>query len=190
GISRRTLHRKLNEMHAQGRKVREQTRAAKKRTNKIMPGAADFVQKAVHTPENGKMATWMRRFLAVAVIATLGVYHLYYFRGLATAQAMDQAQIGRNIASLRGWKTNVIRPRAVGQLAANHKNPLNMVYDTYEAPLPPLVHAFALRAVKSHWKMTLRDAVYMGDKAIAVEAIALFLASIIALYLFSRRLSD
>jgi DNA-binding NtrC family response regulator len=32
GISRRTLHRKLNEMNAQGRNVREQARAAKKRT--------------------------------------------------------------------------------------------------------------------------------------------------------------
>jgi two-component system response regulator AtoC len=31
GISRRTLHRKLNEMNAQGRNVREQTRAARKR---------------------------------------------------------------------------------------------------------------------------------------------------------------
>ena len=31
GISRRTLHRKLNEMNAQGRNVREQARAAKKR---------------------------------------------------------------------------------------------------------------------------------------------------------------
>ena len=32
GISRRTLHRKLNEMNAQGQNVREQARAAKKRT--------------------------------------------------------------------------------------------------------------------------------------------------------------
>ena len=32
GISRRTLHRKLNELNAQGRNVREQARAAKKRT--------------------------------------------------------------------------------------------------------------------------------------------------------------
>ena len=31
GISRRTLHRKLNELNAQGRNVREQARAAKKR---------------------------------------------------------------------------------------------------------------------------------------------------------------
>jgi DNA-binding NtrC family response regulator len=32
GISRRTLHRKLNEMNAQGRNVREEARASKKRT--------------------------------------------------------------------------------------------------------------------------------------------------------------
>jgi DNA-binding NtrC family response regulator len=32
GISRRTLHRKLNEMNAQGRNVREEVRATKKRT--------------------------------------------------------------------------------------------------------------------------------------------------------------
>jgi DNA-binding NtrC family response regulator len=32
GISRRTLHRKLNEMNAHGRNVREEARAAKKRT--------------------------------------------------------------------------------------------------------------------------------------------------------------
>ena len=155
-----------------------------------MPGAADFVQKAVHTLETGTMAVWVKRALAIAAIATLGVYHLYYFRGLATSQAMDQAQIGRNIASLRGWKTNLIRPRAVGQLMAHHRNPQNMVYDTYEAPLPPLVDAVALRIVKPRWKMTLQDAIYIGDKAIAAEAIVLFLGAIVVLYVLARRLFD
>src|SRR5947208_12064391 len=121
-----------------------------------MPGAADFIQKAVHTLETGKMAVWVKSALAILAIATLGVYQLYYFRGLATAQAMDQAQIGRQIASLHGWKTNVIRPRALGQLVANHKNLHGLISDTYEAPLPPFVDAIALRVVKSHWKMTIR----------------------------------
>jgi len=155
-----------------------------------MPGSADFVQKAVHTLETGQLRVWVKAILAVVAIATLGVYHLYYFRGLATSQAMDQAQIGRHIASRQGWKTNLIRPRAVGQLAANHKTPQNMVFDTYEAPLPPLVDAVALRAVKSHWKMTLHDPVYIGDKAIAAEAIVLFLCSIIVLYAVASRLFD
>jgi len=155
-----------------------------------MPGDADFIQKVVHMLEAGKMAVWVKRALAVVAIATLGVYHLYYFPGLATAQAMDQAQIGRHIASLHGWKTNVIRPRALGQLVANHKKLQSMVYDTYEAPLPPLADAIALRVVKSHWKMTMRDPVYIGDKAIAAEAIVLFLGSILVLYHLARRLFD
>src|SRR2546423_6181330 len=155
-----------------------------------MPGAADFIQKAVHTLETGKMAVWVKSALAILAIATLGVYHLYYFRGLATAQAMDKAKIGRHIASLHGWKTSVIRPRALGQLAANHRKPQNIVYDTYEAPLPPLADAFALRAVKSRWKMTLQDSIYIGDKAIAAEAIMLFLGSIVVLYVLARRLFD
>jgi hypothetical protein len=49
-----------------------------------MPGGADFVQKTVHRLETGHTRVWTKAVLAVVVIAALGVYHLYYFRGLAT----------------------------------------------------------------------------------------------------------
>ena len=35
---------------------------------------------------------------------------------------MDQAQIGREIASGQGWRTNFIRPRAIGQLQSHGKD--------------------------------------------------------------------
>jgi Dolichyl-phosphate-mannose-protein mannosyltransferase len=156
-----------------------------------MPGSADFIQKMVHTLETGAVALWIRRALVLACAIVLGVYQLYYFRGLATSQAMDQAQIGREIASGRGWRTNVIRPRAIGQLSAHGKNVVrNIQHDTYEAPLPPLVDAVALRLVRSHWKMTPRDLVYIGDKVIATESIALFFLSIVVLFFLARRLFD
>ncbi len=78
-----------------------------------MPGGADFVQKTVHRLETGHTRVWTKAVLAVVVIAAFGVYHLYYFAGLATSQAMDQAQIGRHIAGRQGWTTNFIRPRVV-----------------------------------------------------------------------------
>jgi hypothetical protein len=68
-----------------------------------MAGAADFVQKAVYTRETGKMVVWIKCTLAILAIATLGAYNLYYFRGPATTKALDQAQIGRKIASLSGY---------------------------------------------------------------------------------------
>jgi hypothetical protein len=155
-----------------------------------MPGSADFIQKMVHTLETGAVALWIRRSLLLACAIVLGVYQIYYFRGLATSQAMDQAQIGREIASGYGWRTNFIRPRAIGQLSAHGKSIARVQYDTYEAPLPPLVDAVALRLVKAHWKMSSRDLVYIGDKVIATESIALFFLSIVVLFFVARRLFD
>jgi hypothetical protein len=156
-----------------------------------MPGSADFIQKTVHTLETGATALWIRRSLLLAGAIVLAVYQFYYFRGLATSQAMDQAQIGREIASFHGWRTNFIRPRAIAQLSAHGKNVArNIQHDTYEAPLPPLVDAIGLRLIKSHWKMSPRDLLYAGDKVIAAESIVLFFLSIVVLFFVARRLFD
>ena len=157
-----------------------------------MPGSADFIQRTIHALEHGGTAVWIKRALAVLAVVLLAVFYLMNeFRGLATSQAMDQAQIGRNIASGQGWRTDIARPRAIGQLQVRAKNPAERVWiDTYHAPLPPLVDAVVLRLVKSKWKMTSRDIVYVGDKAIAAVAIVLFLASLGVLYLTAVRLFD
>ncbi|MBV9009507.1 MAG: glycosyltransferase family 39 protein [Verrucomicrobia bacterium] len=156
-----------------------------------MPGAADFIQKSVHAVEAGVIAPWLRRALLVAAVVGLAVYHVYYFRGLATSQAMDQAQIGREIASFHGWRTNVIRPRAVAQLRGHGKPVARYIqHDTFEAPLPPLVNSVGLFLVKSHWQMTPHDLIYIGDKVIAIESIAFFLLSLLVLFFLARRLFD
>lgn len=154
-----------------------------------MPGAADFIQKTVHTLETGATALWIKRSLLLVTAIALAVFQLYYFRGLATSQAMDQAQIGRQIAAGHGWRTNFIRPRAIGQLASHGKNiARNIQHDTYEAPLPPLVDAVGLRLIKAHWKMSPSDLIYPGDIVIAAESVALFFLSIIVLFFVARRI--
>ncbi|MDQ6766008.1 MAG: glycosyltransferase family 39 protein, partial [Verrucomicrobiota bacterium] len=157
-----------------------------------MPGPADLIQRTVHALEEGGMAIWIRRGLAVVAIIALALfYFIHEFRGLATSQAMDQAQVGRNIARGYGWRTEFVRPRAVGQLQGNGKNVATRIwYDTYNAPLPPLVNAISLLPLRGHWKMTPLDIVYPGDKIIAVVAILLFLASLVILYLIASRLFD
>jgi len=156
-----------------------------------MPGSADFVQRMVHVLEAGGLAVWVKRVVVVAAVITLSFFYLWHFRGLATAQAMDQAQIGREIASGHGWRTNFIRPRALGMLLSHGKNVQQTIwYDTYNAPLPPLVNAIALFPIKSLWKMTPRSTTYAGDYAIACGAILLFLASVVLLFFIARRLFD
>jgi hypothetical protein len=157
-----------------------------------MPGSADSVQRLVHALEAGGAAVWVRRSLAVLVIVGLALfYFMHEFRGLATSQAMDQAQIGRHIASGHGWRTNLIRPRAIGQLQNKGKDVMQKIwYDTYNAPLPPLVNAVALFPVKSHWKMTPQDIAYIGDKAVVLVQILFFIGSVVVLFFVARRLFD
>src|SRR3954471_13155208 len=137
-----------------------------------MPEAADFVQRAVHALEAGGLAVWIRRGLVVVVIFFLGGYYMWHFRGLATSQAMDQAQIGRAIASGKGFSTNFARPLAMGQVKANGKNVTNGIWPaTYPAPVHPLVNAPALSTVRGKWKMAVTNLIHAGDKANAVFAI-------------------
>jgi hypothetical protein len=105
-----------------------------------MPGSAEFVQRLVHSLETGASAVWMRRGLVLAGIAALSMFYLgHEFQGLATSQAMDQAQIGREIARGHFWQTKFARPRGIGQLLAHGKDvPRKIWTDTYNA-LPPMV---------------------------------------------------
>lgn len=156
-----------------------------------MPSSEEFIQTAVHALEAGGLSVWVKRgAVAMAVISIAAIY-LYQFRGLSTSQGMDQAQIGRAIASGQGWKTKVARPRAIGQLQRHGKSVADKIWtDTYNAPLPPLIDAFALILVKPYWKMTPRSIVYAGDRAIVMMSILIFLGSIAVLFFTVRRLFD
>ena len=98
-----------------------------------MPGVEELVQRTVHALEAGRFSVWIKRGLIAASIVALAVFYLWpgHFRGLAASQGMDQAQIGRAIASGQGFHTNFVRPRAVGQLQAHGKNVAQQIwYDT------------------------------------------------------------
>jgi hypothetical protein len=156
-----------------------------------MPGSEEFVQSAVHALEAGGFAIWVRRGLVILAVVLLAGYYLWNFRGLATSQGMDQAQIGRAIASGEGWSTKLARPLAEQQLQAHGKDVAqNIWYDTYNAPLPPLLNAISLLTVKSNWKMNIRTVLYAGDKAIATMSMLLFIASVAVLFFTARRLFD
>lgn len=156
-----------------------------------MPGSADFIQRAVHEIEAGPYSVWVRRALASLGVVAVVVTFMFNFRGLATSQAMDQAQIGRAIASGHGWSTNYARPLAVGQLQSHGRDVAKRLWvDTYNAPLPPLVNAIALFPFKSHLNANPRNPVYLGDRIIALVGILLFLGSIVIQFFVASRLFD
>lgn len=156
-----------------------------------MPGSEEFIQTAVHALEAGGLSVWVKRgAVALGIIAIAAIY-LYQFRGLSTSQGMDQAQVGRAIASGEGWKTKVARPRAIRQLQNHGRTVAEKIWvDTYNAPLPPLIDAVALILVKPYWKISMQALVYAGDRAIAMMSILIFLGSVAILFFTVRRLFD
>ena len=60
-------------------------------------------------------------FLTAAAITLLICYALSQFRGLDQPQAMEQAQIGRNLARGEGFTTRFIRPLSIWQLSQSSK---------------------------------------------------------------------
>ena len=70
-----------------------------------------FTQETLHRLGTGRGMRFFRVSLAaMAVVVLIGGYNWLAFRNLATQEALDAAQVGRNIAQGRGYTTLFIRP--------------------------------------------------------------------------------
>jgi len=134
-------------------------------------------------------------FFIVLIILTLG--NLFtLFRGLNSPQAMDQAQIAREIARGNGFATKMIRPVAYYQAekTARRTVPLQGFQDTYHSPLNPLLNAAVLKLIgadkPNSWQMSENEMVYPLDRVIATVSTLFFLIAIGVNYLLISRIFD
>ena len=154
------------------------------------------VQAFIHALEEGGWVSRIRMILLLAVIASIYVIViLNQFKGLNNDKGMDQAQIGREIASGHGFSTKFVRPIAYSQFMRHLGDfPAGDIPDTYNAPLNPFVDSLLLRLTRSSWEMSDMDIVYTSDRVIAGASLIFFILSIginfsIAKRLFDRRLA-
>jgi len=158
-----------------------------------MTSAEEQIQKTVTSLESGALAGWVWRAVFTATALGLSVFFLIHeFRGLPVSQAMDQAQVGREIVRGHGWQTKIVRPLAIGELRRHGKDVKTAIWqDTYNAPIPPLLDAVALfTPIKAGWDFTRTEFVYSGDRAIACMGVIFFLASLVVLYFIALELFD
>lgn len=150
------------------------------------------MQGLVHQIEVGSLKAYVLRAAFLAAVAGLAALYLFYdFRGLESETAMDQAQIGRQIAGGAGYSTLYIRPLAIWQFFEERGGlPSDKFADTYNFPLNPAINAVLLRPVKRWWSMEPTDLVYVPDRVIAAGGIAMFLASVFLVFHLVRGLFD
>jgi hypothetical protein len=134
-------------------------------------------------------------FFVILVIFTLG--NLFtLFKGLNSPQAMDQAQIAREIARGNGFTTKMIRPVAYYQAEKAEKRTVSLLgfQDTYHSPLNPLLNAAVLKVIGADdadaWQMRENEMVYPLDRVIATVCTLFFLMAIGVNYLLIARIFD
>ena len=150
------------------------------------------VQAFIHALEEGGWVSRIRLILLLAAIASVYVIViLSQFKGLSNYKGMDQAQIGRQLASGHGFTTKFLRPIAYQQFVDRFGVfPEGDIPDTYNAPLNPFVDSLLLRLTRKSWHMTDKDIVYESDRVIAGASLLFFIMSVGVNFTTAKRLFD
>ena len=174
-----------------------------------------FLQDILHRLEVGSSSRFFRVGLAVmAVVLLTGGYNWLAFRNMATQEAMDAAQVGRNIAQGKGYTTLFIRPLSMylvkkhnletrGVAAAGKVADLaeirGMHPDLANPPVYPVMLAALMKVIpfnytasvtRSFWSSGGRFARFEPDFLIALFNQFLLLTIIGLVFLLTRRLFD
>lgn len=157
------------------------------------------VTNVIHAVELGAMAKYIKMFLfALAVFLVLLIYQSNQFRGLEHAEAIDQAQIARNIARGEGFTTKFIRPQSAWHLKQTSEDKdakLKAAHpDLCNPPLFPytLAAVFKFKGPSFEVKATPPQPYtrFPPETWIAATSEFFFFASAILMYLLARRLFD
>jgi hypothetical protein len=166
----------------------------------------DLVHRA-ETAMSGRLAK-----LALAFVAVLGLavaYHYRQARNFATQEAMDSAQLARNIAEGRGFTTQFIRPfsmflvkranqERIDSLTKEQRADLSLVKgdhpDISNAPGYPLLLAGWMKLAPFRFEVNLKEdeqfTHYQPDLLITILNQLLLAASGILVFLLTRKLFD
>jgi 4-amino-4-deoxy-L-arabinose transferase-like glycosyltransferase len=176
-----------------------------------------WLQDIVHRIEVGAGARYLR--IAVFALVTLFVivgYNLRSYRNFSTSEAMDQAQLARNIAEGHGYTTKYVRPfsmyllkqanrERIDTLTQEQKTDLHMVKsrhpDLANPPVYPMVLAGLMKAgLVPKWtdatvekKFAFENRYFvrsLSDFTISLWNQLLLLLVVVATYLVARQLFD
>jgi 4-amino-4-deoxy-L-arabinose transferase-like glycosyltransferase len=86
---------------------------------------SEKLQHLIHALEVGRFSRWLQLLpLAAAVVALAVLYDLSAYRSFSAPEAMDAAQVARNLAEGKGYTTDFIRPFSVF-LISKHNHELH-----------------------------------------------------------------
>jgi len=168
-----------------------------------------FIQDIIHQLETGWGYRYLRIGLSVLLVGLLlFLYDWRAFRNMATQEAMDAAQVGRNVAQGKGFTTLCVRPLSI--YLVKHRNEQRGVTtdpaqikgmhpDLANPPVYPLLLAGLMKVLPFHFPIPGIAAGISGPAAfvrsqpdflIALFNQTLLLALVVVVFFVARRLFD
>ena len=177
---------------------------------------ADRIQTLIHATEVGGGSRWLKYIsLAVVLVALVGFYDLRAYRNFYSPEAMDVAQVARNVAEGRGYTTEFIRPFSLylvqkhnraghpGEILSTNAMDFAQINrphpDLANAPVYPTVLAGLMKVWTPDWKVQLhkpfwseggRFLRYKAEFRIAIFNQILLLAVVALTFLLAKKLFD
>jgi len=174
-----------------------------------------LIQDLIHKIEVGGGSRVFRVGAAVLAVLLLAFgFNMRGYRNMGTQEAMDAAQVGRNIAQGKGFTTLFIRPLSIylvkkrnlerrggltPEVSADPAQLKGMHPDIANPPLYPLLLAglmkvapldYAASSSKPFWSERNRFSRYEPDFVIGLLNQAIFLTVILLVFLLARQLFD
>jgi hypothetical protein len=153
------------------------------------------LQEWIHNLEEGKGAVWIKRLFALLALAGLAaLYDVRQYKNFANPEAMDSAQVARQIAAGKGFSTKFVRPLSI-KLIQNHQGesakPLAGPHpDLANAPVFPLIEAGLFKALPFDFSVKSNFWRFQPEMLIAIFNQVLFAILLISLYMLANRLFD
>ena len=161
------------------------------------------LQEWIYNIEVGQ-GTRVIRFILVllGLLALTAIYDLREYRNFSTAEAMDAAQLARNLAEGDGYTTLFVRPLSLS-LIEQHQLALKQRTDDFalmrsghpdlaNPPLYPLLLAALMKAVPFDWEIPsgVSFSRYQPEVRIGFLNQGLFFAAIFLAFKLAKRLFD
>jgi len=175
----------------------------------------ELIQRLIHMLEVGAGSRYLRIFaLAMAVVALAFLYNIRAYRNLAAPEAMDAAQLARNLSEGRGYTTLFIRPFSL-YLVQQHNEPSIPVAltngtpdfarirtahpDLANPPVYPLLLAGLMKVLPFNYPVNLKGTFwanngsfwrYQPDFLIALFNESLLLIVVVLTFFLAKKLFD
>ena len=141
----------------------------------------------------GAARFWRRLLMVLTVVCFVGFYDVREYHNFSAPEAMDAAQLARNIADGKGYVTDNIRITAAMMVAERNGGDYCLKGnqpDIVNPPLYPMLLAGVMRYVPLDWVKTGDSSRNVDEFTIAILNQLLLILAAILTYRLGRRLFD